>query len=199
MKHKPYYLAEQMNFVLPYTKSRPQKNCPTNEDDGNSFGSSYIQVKQEKEIHINEANETSPEIIFTSTTLRPAANTSKMYSHSVSIFQSDDSIDSSLDDSFIPDETPRNQEQVQYSIAEVKKNNQFKNDVKRPLSDDSQKSTLETETKRFCSSFSNNMDDPDISFFKSLLPDIKVMTAMQMRKFKSGVFSLINNILENDE
>lgn len=39
-------------------------------------------------------------------------------------------------------------------------------------------------------------DDADLSFFKSLLPDIRQMTPTQKRKFKMGIFELINNIVD---
>lgn len=40
------------------------------------------------------------------------------------------------------------------------------------------------------------MDDADLNFFKSLLPDIRQMTPTQKRKFKMGIFELINNIVD---
>lgn len=40
------------------------------------------------------------------------------------------------------------------------------------------------------------MDDADLNFFKSLLPDIRQMTPTQKRKFKMGIFELINKIVD---
>lgn len=40
------------------------------------------------------------------------------------------------------------------------------------------------------------IEDADLSFFKSLLPDIRQMTPTQKRKFKIGIFELINNIVD---
>lgn len=40
------------------------------------------------------------------------------------------------------------------------------------------------------------MDDADLNFFKSLLPDIRQMTPTQKRKFKMGIFELINRIVD---
>lgn len=40
------------------------------------------------------------------------------------------------------------------------------------------------------------IEDADLSFFKSLLPDIRLMTPTQKRKFKMGIFELINNIVD---
>jgi hypothetical protein len=41
--------------------------------------------------------------------------------------------------------------------------------------------------------------DPDAEFLRSLLPDIKTMTAKQKRIFKIGAVKLIDQILENTE
>lgn len=44
----------------------------------------------------------------------------------------------------------------------------------------------------------NEIDElnADLNFFKSLLPDIRQMTATQKRKFKMGIFELISNIVD---
>lgn len=39
-------------------------------------------------------------------------------------------------------------------------------------------------------------DSADLNFFKSLMPDIRQMTPAQKRKFKMGIFELINKIVE---
>jgi hypothetical protein len=41
--------------------------------------------------------------------------------------------------------------------------------------------------------------DPDAEFLRSLLPDIKTMTAKQKRTFKIGVVKLIDDILDKTE
>jgi hypothetical protein len=41
--------------------------------------------------------------------------------------------------------------------------------------------------------------DPDAEFFRSLLPDIKTMTAKQKRIFKIGVVKMIDEILDKTE
>lgn len=43
------------------------------------------------------------------------------------------------------------------------------------------------------------MDDADLDFFRSLLPDIRLMTASQKRRFKMGIFGLIDNVLSNND
>lgn len=46
---------------------------------------------------------------------------------------------------------------------------------------------------------SQEMDDADLDFFRSLLPDIRLMTASQKRRFKMGIFGLIDNVLSNND
>jgi hypothetical protein len=41
--------------------------------------------------------------------------------------------------------------------------------------------------------------DPDAEFFRSLLPDVKTMTAKQKRVFKIGVVKMIDEILDKTE
>jgi hypothetical protein len=41
----------------------------------------------------------------------------------------------------------------------------------------------------------NEDEDPDLSFFKSVLPDMKEMNAEQKRRFKIGILSLAQQIL----
>jgi hypothetical protein len=41
--------------------------------------------------------------------------------------------------------------------------------------------------------------DPDAEFFRSLLPDVKTMTAKQKRLFKIGVVKMIDEILDKTE
>lgn len=46
---------------------------------------------------------------------------------------------------------------------------------------------------------SHEMDDADLDFFRSLLPDIRLLTASQKRRFKMGIFGLIDNVLSNND
>lgn len=46
---------------------------------------------------------------------------------------------------------------------------------------------------------SQENDDADLDFFRSLLPDIRMMTASQKRRFKMGIFGLIDNVLTNND
>lgn len=46
---------------------------------------------------------------------------------------------------------------------------------------------------------SQDTDDADLDFFRSLLPDIRLMTASQKRRFKMGIFGLIDNVLTNND
>ncbi|XP_044733470.1 uncharacterized protein LOC123296074 [Chrysoperla carnea] len=42
-------------------------------------------------------------------------------------------------------------------------------------------------------------DNPDMSFLRSLLPDLELMNTRQKQKFKIGVLNLMNDILEQSE
>lgn len=57
-------------------------------------------------------------------------------------------------------------------------------------------------TKKCCTSEippdPQEIEDANVNFFKSLLPDMRQMTAKQKRKFKMGIYELVNNILENE-
>jgi hypothetical protein len=41
-------------------------------------------------------------------------------------------------------------------------------------------------------------EDPDLSFFKSVLPDMREMNTEQKRRFKIGILSLVKQILEEN-
>lgn len=42
----------------------------------------------------------------------------------------------------------------------------------------------------------NEVEDPDLSFFKSVLPDIREMNAEQKRRFKIGILNLAQQVLK---
>lgn len=44
----------------------------------------------------------------------------------------------------------------------------------------------------------NEVEDPDLSFFKSVLPDIREMNAEQKRRFKIGILNLAQQILKEN-
>lgn len=46
---------------------------------------------------------------------------------------------------------------------------------------------------------SQESDEADLDFFRSLLPDTRLMTASQKRRFKMGIFGLIDNVLTNND
>lgn len=46
---------------------------------------------------------------------------------------------------------------------------------------------------------SQETDDADLNFFRSLLPDIRTMTPSQKRRFKMGIFGLMDNVLNNTD
>lgn len=42
-------------------------------------------------------------------------------------------------------------------------------------------------------------DDADLEFFRSLLPDVRLMNASQKRRFKMSIFGLMENVLNNTD
>lgn len=53
--------------------------------------------------------------------------------------------------------------------------------------------TYEPELKR--KRGGQDLDDADLNFFRSLLPDMQMMSASQKRRFKMGIFGLIDKVL----
>lgn len=211
-----------MAFLLPFTRSRSQRDMPLNNGNSSS-GSSLLnnidhrQVKQEHDIQIIEnggnSNENSSGMLsHISTTHEETANntcTPTQFALKKNISSNDESSDSCSDDSRSSGscQTPIKEERFQIihqdrtEDANTTENIKPDTNLKHFVKAQPQESSYEPDTKRFCTSSTVSMsdfEDPDIVFFKSLLPDIKEMTPMQKRKFKSSVFSLINTILENE-
>lgn len=72
------------------------------------------------------------------------------------------------------------------------------NSIKRKAVDSETVDSNLTEPKRFEISpvDAKEIEDADINFFKSLLPDIRQLNASQKRRFKMGILELIDNICE---
>lgn len=72
------------------------------------------------------------------------------------------------------------------------------NIVKRKAVESETVDSYLTEPKRFEISpvDAKEIEDADINFFKSVLPDIRQLNASQKRRFKMGILELIDNICE---
>lgn len=170
--HKPYYLAEHMQFLLPFTKSRSHRDTKSYSLETNDF----VNFKEEREEHIS-ANQSD-------------SNTECISSNSPVIVSA----------TSIPSMGPEINSDSQQSHKHSDTTN------KRDLNamDDANTHYTEYEIKRpkimeISTIDSREIDDADLNFFKSLLPDIRQMSSSQKRKFKMGIFQLIGNILDNSE
>lgn len=82
----------------------------------------------------------------------------------------------------------QSQQRATNSISKIIKPTVINDDVLGPIIDH-----LLTEVK------SSDKDNPDWSFFKSLMPDVAKLTAKRRRKFKEIVLTNLNKLLEEDE
>lgn len=159
--HKPYYLADHMKFLLPYTKSRSSKDSVlfTVED--------IDLVKNEKTVTCTSGKTDANE---TTTTFVSAADADNEQYVTFVHNSSDQGIHVEEATVRIPDH------------ATIER-------YASPVPD-----SYEPEFKR-TKRLSQDLDDADLNFFKSLLPDIQQMNASQKRRFKMGIFGLIDKVL----
>lgn len=184
VNHKPYYLADHMNFLLPYTKSRTTKEqikyeTPAVEDHKPSTSSGKL-------AKLSSANGTTTTTTYTISTDESDEN------QYVTLIQSSsanglEETHLQVDNAADSDHKPITSEQP-YTTASsvVSPKEHLQEIIYEPL-----------QTKRI--KVSHEMDDADLDFFRSLLPDIRLMTASQKRRFKMGIFGLIDNVLSNND
>lgn len=189
VNHKPYYLAEHMNFLLPYTKSRTMKEqikyeTPAVEDHKPSTSSGKL----------TKLNSSSGGGGGTTTTYTISTDESDQY---VTLIQTStgeltpanglDETHQQVDTATEIEHKPINSEQS-FTTANrvVSPKEHLQEIIYEPL-----------PAKRI--KVAHEMDDADLEFFRSLLPDIRLMTASQKRRFKMGIFGLIDNVLSNND
>lgn len=183
INHKPYYLAEHMNFLLPYTKSRTIKEqikyeSPAVEEHKASTSSGKV-------AKLSGASGTTT----TTTTYTISTNESDENQY-VTLIQSSSA--NGLEETHVqvdPDSeakaiSPEQSYTTTNSVVTPKEH--LQEIIYEPLPAKRIKVTQE-------------MDDADLDFFRSLLPDIRLMTASQKRRFKMGIFGLIDNVLSNND
>jgi hypothetical protein len=163
---KPYYLAEYLHFLKPFTKSRKQngklqrvglspeadtgeQDCDHEMDSPEPATQFLLDGEQENEEHRRNED--------------PLMNVGK--------WQEDVSAD------FVTPATKK---------------------IKRTVSiEDVNRSAFEFYQSRKHLG-QNEIEDPDLSFFKSVLPDIREMNAEQKRRFKIGILNLAQQILKEN-
>ncbi|KAL5237737.1 hypothetical protein ACI65C_005147 [Semiaphis heraclei] len=151
---RPYYLAEYLNFLEPFTKSRKQTgNIPVN---------------------LNTVNENLNEN---------------------DLENSDDQADDneSADQSFDNFSDPNSKEDSLYSPSTSSANvNKNKKKLAPVLLSDVNKAALDFFSKR---KKTDTEEDMDLCFLKSLLPDMKLMTPDQKRRYKVQMINAASCIL----
>lgn len=169
--YKPYYLAEHMKFVLPYTKCRSQRDNAIVVEETTS---SHIHVQKVEIEDYDEEKTSEPE---TPPAMAVVGNIPKKDIISPTRFV------------FVPPISSTPNIAVKRSATAMEQ---------EPEADNGSASTekkLKAQPEAFVI---NEMDElnADLNFFKSLLPDIRQMTPTQKRKFKMGIFELISNIVD---
>lgn len=185
INHKPYYLAEHMSFLLPFTKSRTMKE----------------QIKYE----IPALEEHKPSTSTKISKVSSGSTTTTTYT--ISTNESDDNQYVTLIQSATGELTPAD------GLEETHLQVDATNDTETKVIPEQTYTTTNTvvspkehlqeiiyepvPAKRI--KVSQVTDDADLDFFRSLLPDIRLMTASQKRRFKMGIFGLIDNVLTNND
>ncbi|XP_037034020.1 uncharacterized protein LOC119072823 [Bradysia coprophila] len=172
--YKPYYLAEHMKFVLPYTKSRQRDNVIVTEENTNA----PIQVQK---IEIDEyddekSSEPEPPALTIQTMMASSPNPTTRFV-------------------FVPPISSTPNAPVKRSAAAVEQESRPEGDNPDNVAASVEKK-LKTKPDATATAVTEIDDSADLNFFKSLLPDIRQMTPAQKRKFKMGIFELINNIVD---
>ena len=150
---KPYYLAEYLHFLKPFTKSREQSGILQS-----------VSLEPDAE---GQGCGSEPE------------SASKLHHDQEQV----DEVRQNEDTSGWHEDTPED------FIAPVSKK------IKRTMSlEDAKRSTFHCcQAMKRC--VQNEDEDPDLSFFKSVLPDMREMNAEQKRRYKIGILSLAQQIL----
>lgn len=195
--HKPYYLAEHMKFVLPFTKSRSScgKDSSIYMESPSPHPSTTSPLKDTKDVHLTSDNDTE----------QHHQRESKLFQHNETPTYtiSAESEDTNQYVTFVQNANgdltseglDDNQMHVDESAIIATKgihHSSYTNVSAKPID------IYEPSTKRVRIS-NQESDDADLNFFRSLLPDIRMMSASQKRRFKIGIFQLIDNVLKNTD
>ncbi|KAL1490357.1 hypothetical protein ABEB36_013068 [Hypothenemus hampei] len=185
-KKKPYYLAEHMTFLLPFTKSRQLKR---------NIDVSWLKKAETSEGHDSSSDQENDD---TGDFLKCEADVG-----TISPIPST-STHKSLKENSEPSETSRTIPSSQYQeeptpTRAVKKYRTTSNST--ASLEDVNRCALEyfqnkNESLRKIPSMRPILEDPDVSFLMSLLPDLKEMNDKQKRRFKIEILNAARNILD---
>ncbi|XP_050506511.1 uncharacterized protein LOC126884572 [Diabrotica virgifera virgifera] len=190
---RPYYLAEYIGFILPFTKTRqakPNSAVPSNTEScsSNTFNeqfytqeiltdeSSHKSGEGEEEEREEVSQYDEPEIILSN----PQLVLEKDY--------------------FLEDLEKRTLSKssviTESKLKKLKTAHVTLEDVNKVVLDYFEENKKKQSTNR---PFDSANDDADVQFLLSLLPDLKKMTDRQKRKYKVGVLNLAGQILDESE
>lgn len=184
VNHKPYYLAEHMNFLLPYTKSRSVKEQI-------KYETPALDDKPSTSAKISKVN--TGGTTTTTYTISTAESDENQYVTLIQSSTGELTATDALDETHLQVEASAENETK--AIPEQSFTSTTSVGVVSPK-DHLQEIIYEPMPKRI--KVSAETDDADLDFFRSLLPDIRLMTASQKRRFKMGIFGLIDNVLTNN-
>lgn len=175
-KKKPYYLAEYMTFLLPFTKSRTMKSNIQTASPVADSGNSDSELDNNDELSNSQYEEGLQNEAFSPITPR----------HS----------------SYTPDSFAPASEVTRASTSnKVSKKSRMSLNKSGPTLDDVNKSAFQYfENKKASNQITSGKrqidEDPDVLFLLSLLPDIKKMNDNQKRRYKIEMLTSAGNILD---
>lgn len=189
--HKAYYLSDHMKFLLPYTRSRSGKESSDYEVDEIDFDTSATSNKEENTTSESSVRNDNIERIESQTAHRPKtiqANESTTFT--ITTTEADNNQFVTFMQNASDDDPLGHVESV--AIGDSKSVETTFNGTTKTIN------LYEPEAKRV-RIVSQETDDADLNFFRSLLPDVRLMTPSQKRRFKMGIFGLLDNVLTNSD
>lgn len=186
--HKAYYLAEHMKFLLPFTRSRSGKETSDFEVDEIEFEASVDSPKDASAISESGTGNEGASIDPQSTQRPKATEAGAPTTFTITTAEAGESqfvtfMQNAGDDQLTQVES--------VAISEAKA-------VDAPYAATKTISLYEPEAKRV-RVVNHDEDDADLNFFRSLLPDVRMMDPSQKRRFKMGIFGLLDNVLTNSD
>ncbi|XP_014285284.1 uncharacterized protein [Halyomorpha halys] len=184
---KPYYLNDEMQFMLPFLSRRGRviqikKDSYDFSNLGDAYDNSFRDEAEDNEGHTKMPTEDPLNIVETVT--HELSEDKRFFNEPIRI--KEERIDEPGTPEFLHPETPSDQDQSVSSLAEKDRINhqQYKSTESPP--------PKKLRAECYC------LSDPDQQFLLSLKPDLEQMNMEQKRRFKRGIFSLLADIMDND-
>ncbi|XP_031332046.1 uncharacterized protein LOC116162547, partial [Photinus pyralis] len=166
---KKYYLSDHLQFILPFTKSKASTgNLETIDDNSEEENSESQENTENEDLHSQPQNDERSQ---------------------------DGNASNSLSDLITNENvnvTSRQEVTTPTNIAKKRKLSQISSLPPNPV-DAAFVGWLKNKKERD----DNKNDDPNMSFLRSLVPDMRKMTEKQNRRFRQKVIGLVDEILED--